>query len=83
MSELTEALAAIEARANDYPATPEDVQLAFMDRGYLLALIPQLKADAWQQGFKQGGPMHDVNYDAPDAHTRNPYQPLDLQEVTA
>jgi hypothetical protein len=28
---------------------------------------------AWAAGFKQGGPMHDVNYDDPDAHTRNPY----------
>lgn len=31
-------------------------------------------AKAWQEGFKQGGPMHDVNYDDPDAHTRNPYR---------
>lgn len=28
---------------------------------------------AWADGFKQGGPMHDVNYDDPDAHRRNPY----------
>lgn len=27
---------------------------------------------AWAAGFKQGGPMHDVNYDDPDAHRRNP-----------
>lgn len=31
-------------------------------------------AQAWDEGFKQGGPMHDVNYDDPDAHTRNPYR---------
>lgn len=31
-------------------------------------------ARAWQDGFKQGGPMHDVNFDDPDAHTRNPYR---------
>ena len=31
-------------------------------------------AKAWDEGFKQGGPMHDVNYDDPDAHTRNPYR---------
>ena len=31
-------------------------------------------AKAWQEGFKQGGPMHDVNCDDPDAHTRNPYK---------
>lgn len=29
--------------------------------------------DAWAEGFKQGGPMHDENYDDPDAHRRNPY----------
>ena len=37
------------------------------------AIIPLL-ARAWDEGFKQGGPMHDVNYDDPDAHTRNPYE---------
>lgn len=31
-------------------------------------------ADAWDEGFKQGGPMHDENHDDPDAHTRNPYR---------
>ena len=31
-------------------------------------------AKAWDEGFKQGGPMHDENYDDPDAHTRNPYR---------
>jgi hypothetical protein len=29
---------------------------------------------AWDEGFKQGGPMHDVNYDDPGAHRRNPYK---------
>jgi hypothetical protein len=33
-----------------------------------------MKAQGWDEGFKQGGPMHDVNYDDPDAHTRNPYR---------
>jgi hypothetical protein len=32
------------------------------------------KAQAWDEGFKQGGPMHDENMDDPDAHTRNPYR---------
>lgn len=31
-------------------------------------------AKAWDEGFKQGGPMHDVHLDDPDAHTRNPYR---------
>jgi hypothetical protein len=34
----------------------------------------EMKAQGWDEGFKQGGPMHDVNYDDPDAHTRNPYR---------
>ena len=33
----------------------------------------QVKAEAWAEGFKQGGPMHDADMDDPDAHTRNPY----------
>jgi len=37
-------------------------------------LLAQARAEAWDEGFKQGGPMHDVNYDDPDAHTRNPYR---------
>lgn len=32
---------------------------------------------AWDEGFKQGGPMHDVNYDDPDSHRRNPYRKED------
>jgi hypothetical protein len=36
--------------------------------------LASVRADAWDEGFKQGGPMHDVNYDDPDAHTRNPYR---------
>lgn len=36
--------------------------------------ITPLLAKAWDQGFKQGGPMHDVHLDDPDAHTRNPYR---------
>lgn len=35
---------------------------------------PFIAAKAWDEGFKQGGPMHDVNMDNPDAHTRNPYR---------
>lgn len=37
------------------------------------AIVTQRAAQAWAEGFKQGGPMHDVNYDDPDAHKRNPY----------
>jgi hypothetical protein len=40
----------------------------------LTAAAPFIAAQAWDEGFKQGGPMHDVNYDDPDAHTRNPYR---------
>lgn len=36
--------------------------------------IAPLLAKAWDEGFEQGGPMHDVNCDDPDAHTRNPYE---------
>lgn len=36
-------------------------------------IVPFL-AKAWDEGYKQGGPMHDVDYDDPDAHTRNPYR---------
>ena len=43
----------------------------------LEAAAPHLMAQAWDEGHKQGGPMHDVNYDDPDAHTRNPYRPAD------
>ena len=28
---------------------------------------------AWDEGFKQGGPMHDEHYGEPDKHTINPY----------
>lgn len=38
------------------------------------ARVKAAKAEAWAEGYKQGGPMHDVNYDDPDAHTRNPYR---------
>jgi hypothetical protein len=40
----------------------------------LLVAAQPLMAIAWDEGFKQGGPMHDVNMDDPDAHTRNPYR---------
>jgi hypothetical protein len=40
----------------------------------LEAAAPFIAAQAWDEGFKQGGPMHDVNMDDPDAHTRNPYR---------
>lgn len=37
-------------------------------------IVRRHRAEAWQEGFKQGGPMHDEHYDDPDAHTRNPYR---------
>ena len=40
----------------------------------LQASAREIAAKAWDEGFKQGGPMHDVNYDDPGAHTRNPYR---------
>lgn len=43
-------------------------------RAALEAALPLVATQAWDEGFKQGGPMHDVNYDDPDAHTRNPYR---------
>jgi hypothetical protein len=50
--------------------------------GVLARYDRQIKAQAWDEGFKQGGPMHDENYDDPDAHTRNPYRVIP-PEVTA
>lgn len=43
-------------------------------RAALEAALPLVAAKAWDEGFKQGGPMHDVNMDYPNAHTRNPYR---------
>jgi hypothetical protein len=52
-----------------------------LERGWKLAPLAQ----AWDEGFKQGGPMHDVTLDAPNAplgvdafdlHTHNPYRAL-------
>jgi hypothetical protein len=42
--------------------------------GAIEAAAQFIAAQAWDEGFKQGGPMHDVNMDDPDAHTRNPYR---------
>lgn len=42
--------------------------------GILAAELAAAAAKAWDEGYKQGGPMRDVNYDDPDAHTRNPYR---------
>lgn len=36
--------------------------------------VREILAEAWNEGFKQGGPMHDVNYDDPGAHMQNPYE---------
>lgn len=61
--------------------TPENAALA--DRliqavedkhGVLLPAVRQLMFEAWAEGHKQGGPMHDENLDDPDAHNRNPYE---------
>lgn len=37
-------------------------------------IVAARMARAWDEGFKQGGPMHDEHYEDPDAHTRNPYR---------
>ena len=37
-------------------------------------VIREAKAEAWREGFKQGGPMHDVDYDNPGSHRINPYR---------
>lgn len=50
------------------------IQAVEAKHGVLLPAVRQLMFEAWAEGFKQGGPMHDVNYDDPDAHTRNPYE---------
>lgn len=41
---------------------------------FIRARDAEVQAKAWDEGYKQGGPMHDVDYDDPDAHTRNPYK---------
>lgn len=38
------------------------------------AEVAELLAQAWAEGFKQGGPMRDEDASDPDAHTRNPYR---------
>ncbi|MDQ5863098.1 MAG: hypothetical protein M3536_12640 [Actinomycetota bacterium] len=40
----------------------------------LAPAIKQLMAEAWQEGFKQGEPMHDEHYGEPDKHKINPYR---------
>lgn len=37
-------------------------------------LLRKTKEGAWDEGFKQGGPMHDVNYDDQSAPATNPYR---------
>jgi hypothetical protein len=41
--------------------------------GVLLPAIRKLMQEAWDEGFKQGGPMHDEHYGEPDKHKINPY----------
>lgn len=41
--------------------------------GVLLPAIRRLMHEAWAEGFKQGGPMHDEHYGEPDKHKINPY----------
>jgi hypothetical protein len=57
---------------------PDDTGFRYVNkarlRGLLEAAAPFIAAQAWDEGFKQGGPMHDENMDDPDAHTRNPYR---------
>jgi hypothetical protein len=75
MSDITEALDAIEARAKTDPS--QQLGDPQTDRDYLLALCRRILNEAeaaWDDGYKQGGPMHDVNYDDPAAHSRNPYR---------
>ena len=40
--------------------------------------IQGLMAEAWDEGFKQGGPMHDEHYGEPDKHKINPYRATPL-----
>lgn len=49
------------------------VQALEANKGVLLPTINQLMAEAWAEGFKQGGPMHDEHHGEPDKHTINPY----------
>lgn len=63
------------ARAQSLDELRREVREGFRSQAFdLLEFIaPSIAAQAWQEGFKQGGPMHDVDCDDPDAHTRNPY----------
>jgi len=42
-------------------------------KGVLLPAVRRLMREAWAEGFKQGGPMHDEHYGEPDKHKINPY----------
>jgi hypothetical protein len=37
-------------------------------------LVKEAQAGGWDEGFKQGGPMHDEHYGEPDKHKINPYR---------
>lgn len=61
--------------AGEHPEDPAyEIAHAQHQAEALAPVIRAARAEAWQEGFKQGGPMHDVNYDDPDAHRRNPYK---------
>jgi hypothetical protein len=62
------AAAAIMVRA-DGPIVLRQFAAAIVE-----AAAPHLQESAWDEGFKQGGPMHDEHYGEPDKHTINPYR---------
>lgn len=69
----TEALKELDRYPRDPLGEPRRIHHAEAGR-WIDEVRRRAKAEAWDEGFKQGGPMHDVNLDAPDAHTRNPYR---------
>ena len=50
-----------------------NIGLNDLARAILEAGAPHMLRQAWAEGFKQGGPMHDEHYGEPDKHTVNPY----------
>lgn len=56
------------------PGSAGRVLVEFDIAAHDVALTEKVKAEGWDEGFKQGGPMHDEFYGEPDRHKINPYR---------
>ena len=61
-------------RLHDWFEVPTKAALYREVAAWLAAHDRVVAAQAWDEGFKQGGPMHDADMNDPDAHKRNPYR---------